>query len=199
MADDSESDISIFSSHYFVILIIIVSIIIIITFIIYGVHMINNGPLTVIANDIYQKYLQTITYGIEIEIYDLSANEQVNRLFILRPENYIIYNNQSSVYIYLMVSGRAGIKCNNNEEVIVEFNRNNITNAQSGEFTLFCTSVTAINLIEFFTIKQPYPIEKINIQLLDENSTYNIIDIINLLIEQNYINLKQRAVRSTIV
>lgn len=93
-----------------------------------------------------------------------------------------------------MATGRAGIRCNINEDVIVEFNRTTIPNSVFGEFTQLCTTVTALNLIDFFTSKQPYPIEKINVQLLDNTTTYNIIDVINMLIENNYINLNTIAI-----
>ncbi|AAK94168.1 CUN090 putative similar to AcMNPV ORF96 [Culex nigripalpus nucleopolyhedrovirus] len=136
------------------------------------------------ADTLVQAFRKTFTYGIEVEVYDLDAESSANRMFLVRPENTLIYNNAGNVYVYLTVA--RGVRCAPNQDVVVQFNRDTIPNSIFGEFRQMCTSLRALDLIEFFRTQQPEPRLRFAVEL-DGTREYTVIDMVNFLHERGLI------------
>lgn len=129
----------------------------------------------------------TLLFGAYVDIYDLSLNgNDVERLFVIRPENVVLYNVNGVLYYYLESSS---VFCPN-EFTIVRFTVNDIKIINdTGTYSTVCTNVNSLTLLEhFLTLKQNIPDDRLLLSV-DEIS-YSILDIINLLIYTNYVQIK---------
>ena len=134
--------------------------------------------ITKIVND----HANTLHFGAFVDVYDLSTPTQVERLFIIRPENVVIYNYDGTLFYYLE---SASVLCPR-EHAIVRFTRADIEAInESGLFNTVCTNVNSLALVEhFLTLKEGLSDARIILSL--EEIHYSILDLINMLIYTGY-------------
>ncbi|AAR28866.1 ORF102 [Leucania separata nucleopolyhedrovirus] len=129
---------------------------------------------------------ETLHFGAFVDVYDLSANEhQIERLFIINPENVVLYNVQDAVFYYL----ESGSVLCPREFAVVKFTRDNIKVInESGIFDTICTNVNSLVLVEhFITLKEGVPDHRLLLSV--EEINYSIMDLINYLIYTGYVKL----------
>nr|QBI90307.1 pif-4 [Trichoplusia ni single nucleopolyhedrovirus] len=129
---------------------------------------------------------QTLQFGAYIDVFDLSTSQQIERLFIIKPENVILYNTNGSLFYYL---ASTSLLCPN-EFSLVRFTRPEIVAFNdSGQANTVCTSVNSLVIIEhFMTLKNNIADDRILLSV--DEIHYTIIDIINLLISLGYVYLQ---------
>jgi hypothetical protein len=144
------------------------------------------NPYRYQLNKLVSDHLDTLHFGAFVDIYDLSTDEhQIERLFIIRPENIVLYNVNDAVFYYL----ESGSVLCPREFAIVRFTRDNIKLInESGLFDTICTNVNSLVLVEhFMTIKQGVPDHRVTLAV--EEINYSIMDLINHLIHTGYVKL----------
>lgn len=131
-------------------------------------------------------HVNTLHYGAFIDVFDLSLPQRTERLFVIRPENVVLYNVHGALFYYLESSS---VFCPR-EFSIVRFTRNDIDAINtSGQYATVCTSVNALTILEhFLTLKNNIADEQL-ILTVDEIN-YTILDIINVLIYTGYVEIK---------
>ncbi|AAG53828.1 unknown [Helicoverpa armigera nucleopolyhedrovirus] len=134
-----------------------------------------------------EDHKRTLQFGAYIDVFDLNTSSaHVERLFLIRPENVVLYNFDGALWYYL----ESGSVLCPREFAIVRFTFNDIkTVNESGLFNIVCTNVNALTLIEhFMTLKNGLADERIILNL--QNINFSIIDVINLLIHKGYVYLE---------
>ncbi|AIU41319.1 pif-4 [Sucra jujuba nucleopolyhedrovirus] len=164
----------------------IIGIAAIVGLIIFLLLMLLLNPYRNEARKLVDDHSATLQFGAFIDIYDLSLPQSTERLFVIRPENVVLYNVDGVLYYYLESSS---VFCPR-EFSIVRFNRNDIDAINnSGIYSTVCTNVNSLTVMEhFLTLKNNIPDDRL-ILTLDEIQ-YSILDIINLLIYTGYVDIK---------
>ncbi|QHB21746.1 pif-4 [Artaxa digramma nucleopolyhedrovirus] len=131
-------------------------------------------------------HANTLQFGAYIDIYDLSLYTRTERLFVIRPENVILYNVDGTLFYYLESSS---VLCPR-EFSLVRFTKNDIDAINtSGTYTTVCTNVNSLTVLEhFLTLKNNLSDERLILSVDEIN--YSILDIINLLIYTKYVDIK---------
>jgi Baculovirus 19 kDa protein conserved region len=152
---------------------------------VYLISLIYLNPYRNNAQRLIEDHSNTLKFGAYVEIFDLSTSTQVDRLFIIRPENVILYNYNGSLFYYLDSSN---VFCPR-EFSLVRFNKSEIRSInETGLFNTVCTNVNSLVILEhFITLKNNISDE--NIILTVDEIEFSILDIINLLIYRGYVQL----------
>ncbi|AFL64933.1 odv-e28 [Mamestra brassicae multiple nucleopolyhedrovirus] len=135
------------------------------------------------AKKLVHDHAHTLQFGAYIEIYDLSTPARVERLFVIKPENVILYNLDGALFYYLESSS---VFCPR-EFSLVRFSRDEIRSVnESGLYNTVCTNVNSLVVLEhFLTLKNNVSDERILLTV--DEIHYSILDIINLLIYTGYV------------
>jgi Baculovirus 19 kDa protein conserved region len=131
-------------------------------------------------------HANTLQFGAYVDIYDLSTPQRMERLFIIRPENVVLYNIDGTLFYYLESSS---VFCPN-EFSIVRFTKSDIeTINTSGIYSTMCTNVNSLTVIEhFLTLKNNIADKSVIFNV--EEIHYSILDMINVLISDGYVYIK---------
>ncbi|AKR17516.1 PIF-4 [Mocis latipes granulovirus] len=108
-----------------------------------------------------------------------------DRLFVLEPEQIIIYNTAGVLYYYLE-GGASGRLCPENEFAIVRFDRNDINLINdNGTFNVSCTAASSLAMYQHFnTLKY----RETTIPLKDLE--YNVLQVINFIIRRGLAEIR---------
>ncbi|QYC92753.1 Per os infectivity factor 4 [Trabala vishnou gigantina nucleopolyhedrovirus] len=138
------------------------------------------------AKKLILNHANTLQFGAYIDIYDLSVPQRIERLFLIRPENVVLYNANGALFYYLESSS---VFCPR-EFSIVRFTKADIDAINnSGVYSTVCTSVNSLAVLEhFLTLKNNVVDDRIILSVDEIN--YSILDIINLLIFTGYVEIK---------
>ncbi|QEI03616.1 PIF-4 [Rachiplusia nu nucleopolyhedrovirus] len=130
-------------------------------------------------------HAHTLQYGAYIDIYDLSTSKRTERLFVIKPENVLIYNVDGTLYYYLESSS---VFCPQ-EFSLVRFSRADIQAINnSGLYSTVCSNVNSLVVLEhFLTLKNNIPDDRIVLSVDEIN--YTILDVINLLIYTGFVHV----------
>ncbi|AHD25548.1 pif4 [Choristoneura murinana nucleopolyhedrovirus] len=146
----------------------------------------NHHPFLNRIHTLLRDFDNTLLYGTHVRIYDLSTPARTERLFIIVPENVVLYNFDKTLYYYL---DSGNVFCPN-EYTVAKFTSATIrTVNDTGVYSTACTSVGSLTLIDHFVgLKNNSPD---HILVLDaaEQIQFTIMDIINFLIFNGYVNL----------
>ncbi|BBD50516.1 per os infection factor-4 [Samia cynthia nucleopolyhedrovirus] len=128
----------------------------------------------------------TLLYGTHVQIYDLSTPARTERLFIIAPENVVLYNFDKTLYYYL---DSANVFCPN-EYTVAKFTGATIhTVNDTGVYSTVCTSVSSLTLVEHFVgLKNNTPDHTIVLDAA-EQIQFTIMDVINYLIYNGYVDI----------
>nr|ACA02628.1 unknown [Spodoptera frugiperda multiple nucleopolyhedrovirus]QWS70880.1 hypothetical protein [Spodoptera frugiperda multiple nucleopolyhedrovirus] len=129
----------------------------------------------------------TLQFGAYIEVYDLSVPpDRIERLFVIKPENVLLYNLDGTLFYYLESST---VFCPR-EFSLVRFTKNDIESINdSGIYNTVCTNINSLVILEhFLTLKNN--ISDARIVLTVDEIAYSILDIINYLIYFGYVQIK---------
>jgi Baculovirus 19 kDa protein conserved region len=153
---------------------------------VYLIALLYLNPYRNDANKLIQDHANTLVFGAYVEIYDLSTPTRVERLFVITPENVLLYNLDGAVFYYLE---SASVLCPR-EFSLVRFTKNEIDAVnENGIFNTVCTNVNSIVVLEhFLTLKNNVSDERLLLAL--DDISYSILDIINLLIYTGYVQVK---------
>lgn len=134
-----------------------------------------------------QDFNNTLLFGTNIQIYDLSTPTRTERLFIIAPENVILYNFNKTLYYYL---NSANVFCPN-EFSVTKFTKDSIkTINATGIYATVCTPVSSLTLLEHFvTLKNNVPDHVLVLNVVDEQIQFSILEIINYLIYNGYVDI----------
>ncbi|AGR56837.1 pif4 [Hemileuca sp. nucleopolyhedrovirus] len=138
------------------------------------------------AAKLVDDHANTLQFGAYIDIYDLSVPQRTERLFLIRPENVVLYNLDGVLFYYLESSS---VFCPR-EFSIVRFTKNDINAINTnGIYSTVCTSVNSLTILEhFITLKNNLADERLLLSV--DQINYSILDIINLLIHLGYVQIK---------
>ncbi|ANF29697.1 pif4 [Catopsilia pomona nucleopolyhedrovirus] len=147
----------------------------------------NHHPFQYRINRLLQDYHNTLLFGTYIQIYDLSTPARAERLFIIAPENVVLYNFNKTLYYYL---DSANVFCPN-EFSVTTFTTNTIkTINETGVYSTACTSVGSLTLVEHFvTLKNNVPDHTLVLNVVDKQIQFSILEVINYLIYHGYVQL----------
>ncbi|ABL76025.1 19 kDa protein [Maruca vitrata nucleopolyhedrovirus] len=150
----------------------------------------NHHPFLHRIETLIQDFNNTLLFGAYIKIYDLSTSAHTERLFIIAPENVVLYNFNKTLYYYLDSSN---VFCPN-EFSVTTFTQSTIkTINETGIYATACTPVSSLTLIEHFTtLKNNVPDYTLVLDAA-EQIQFTIVDIINFLIYNGYVDLKELA------
>ncbi|QWO71628.1 per os infectivity factor 4 [Orgyia pseudotsugata single capsid nuclopolyhedrovirus] len=131
-------------------------------------------------------HANTLHFGAYIDVYDLSLPQRTERLFLVRPENVVLYNVDGTLFYYLESSS---VFCPR-EFSIVRFTKTDIEAVNAnGVYSTVCTNVNSLTILEhFIALKNNVPDERLLLSVDEIN--YSILDIINLLIYTGYVDIK---------
>jgi hypothetical protein len=124
-------------------------------------------------------HADTLQFGAYIDIYDLTVPpDRAERLFLVRPENVVLYNTNGALFYYLESSSALCPR----EFALVRFSKAEIEAVnESGAFSTACTNVNSLTVLEHFVaLKNNEPDERVALSL--DAIDYSILDIINALI-----------------
>ncbi|ARJ36575.1 PIF-4 [Urbanus proteus nucleopolyhedrovirus] len=131
-------------------------------------------------------HLQTLHFGVYVDVYDLSVDSaHVERLFVIKPENVMLYNVNGNLFYYLQSTN---LLCPN-EFTVVRFNTHDINLINKDNFfSTMCTNISSLSLYEhFITLKNNVPDTKIILSVHDVQ--YSVLDIVNMLLLTGYVFL----------
>ncbi|RTL86036.1 hypothetical protein EJV44_24780, partial [Ancylobacter aquaticus] len=113
------------------------------------------NPINVAADNVIASHADSLHFGSYVEVFDLSFNNNVERLFLVNPENIVIYNNNGLIFYYLDSSS---VLCPH-EFSLLRLSKSDIKSInESGIFPTVCTNVNALSLLEhFLTLKNNVP------------------------------------------
>lgn len=147
----------------------------------------DHHPFLYRIQKLLRDFNNTLMFGTYVQIYDLSTSSRTERLFIIAPENVVLYNFDKTLYYYL---DSANVFCPN-EYTVAKFTSATIrTVNDTGVYSTACTSVGSLILIEHFAgLKNNSPDHTL---ILDatEQIQFTIMDIINYLIYNGYVDLE---------
>jgi hypothetical protein len=144
------------------------------------------NPYRNAAEKLVNDHAHTLQFGAYVDIYDLTTNATAERLFVIRPENVILYNLNGALFHYLNASN---LMCPH-EFSLVRFTRADIDTINDDSlYTIVCTNVSALTVLEhFITLKNN--IADHRIILNPDAINYSVLDIINLLIYGGFVHIK---------
>lgn len=146
----------------------------------------NHHPFLHRVQVLLRDFDNTLLFGTHVRIYDLSTPVRTERLFIIAPENVVLYNFDKTLYYYL---DSANVFCPN-QYTVTKFTGSTIrTVNETGVYSTACTSVGSLTLIEHFaSLKNNTPDHTL---VLDANEQiqFTIMDVINYLIYNGYVDL----------
>lgn len=147
----------------------------------------NHHPFLHRINKLIQDFNNTLSFGAYIRIYDLSTPARTERLFIIAPENVVLYNFDKTLYYYLDSSN---VFCPN-EFSVTTFTPSTIkTINETGVYSTACTSIGSLTLLEHFvTLKNNVPDHTIVFNVDGQQIQFSILEIINYLIYNGYVDL----------
>ena len=165
----------------------VVAVFVLIILLIFSIFIMNNNPYFYRVQKLINDHYNTMLFGSFIQVYDLSTPRRVERLFVLIPENIILYNFEGELFYYLE---SASVFCPA-EFAVVRFDRNIISSInKSGLYTTTCTNINSLTLLDHFvSLKNNVP-DHLIIFNVDEVINYTTLDIINMLIYDGYVYLK---------
>ncbi|ACH69451.1 hypothetical protein D1Q00_gp090 [Trichoplusia ni granulovirus LBIV-12] len=142
-----------------------------------GVYLYS--PLTNFANQLL------LTTRVQVYPSIRVMERDGDRLFVLEPEQIIIYNTAGVLYYYLE-GGASGRLCPENEFAIVRFDHNDINLInEDGSFNVSCTTTSSLSMYQHFnTIK----IRETTIPLRDLD--FNVLQVINFIIRRGYAKIR---------
>ncbi|USC25939.1 pif-4 [Palpita vitrealis nucleopolyhedrovirus] len=146
----------------------------------------NHHPFLHRIERLLQDFNNTLVFGAYVQIYDLSTPVSTERLFIIAPENVVLYNFNQTLYYYLDSSN---VFCPN-EFSVTTFTRSTINAINNtGIYATACTPINSLTLIEHFTsLKNNVPDDLLVLDAA-EQIQFTILDIINYLIYFGYVDL----------
>jgi Baculovirus 19 kDa protein conserved region len=146
-----------------------------------------NHPFMYRIQKLLADFKNTLLFGTYIQIYDLSTPARTERLFIIVPENVILYNFNKTLYYYL---NSANVFCPN-EFSVTKFTKDSIkTINDTGIYATVCTSVNSVTLLEHFVaVKNNIPDHVLVLNVHDQQIQFSILDIINYLIYNGYVDI----------
>lgn len=155
----------------------------------------NHHPFLHRIKTLIKDFNNTLLFGAYIQIYDLSTPARTERLFIIAPENVVLYNFNKTLYYYL---DSANVFCPN-EFSVTTFTQSTIkTINETGIYATACTPVSSLTLIEHFvTLKNNVPDHTLVLDVVEKQIQFSILDIINYLIYNGYVDLDNQNVSST--
>ncbi|AQQ80358.1 PIF-4 [Betabaculovirus altermyunipunctae] len=134
-----------------------------------GVYLYS--PLTNFANQL----LETTRVQIYPSIRVLERDG--DRLFVLEPEQIVLYNTAGVLYYYVE-GGTSGRLCPENEFAIVRFDSNDISLInEDGSFNVSCTSTGSLSMYKHF---EAVKYNETTVVLRDLQ--FNVLQIINFII-----------------
>nr|QNN89363.1 hypothetical protein [Spilarctia obliqua nucleopolyhedrovirus] len=147
----------------------------------------NHHPFLHRIQTLLRDFDNTLLYGTHVRIFDLSTPARTERLFIIAPENVVLYNFDKTLYYYL---DSANVFCPN-EYTVAKFTNASIrTVNDTGVYSTACTSVGSLTLIEHFIgLKNNSPDHTLVLDAA-EQIQFTIMDVINYLIYNGYVNLE---------
>lgn len=154
---------------------------------VYFIALLYLNPYRTEAAKLVFDHSNTLQFGAFIEVYDLTVPPaRVERLFLIKPENVLLYNLDGTLFYYLESSS---VFCPR-EFSLVRFTKNDIDAInESGVYNTVCTNVNSLVVLEhFLTIKNN--ISDARILLSVDDISYTILDIINYLIYTGYVEIK---------
>ncbi|ACI28786.1 putative occlusion-derived envelope protein ODV-E28 [Agrotis ipsilon multiple nucleopolyhedrovirus] len=166
---------------------VVIATVAILCLLIYLISLLYLNPYRTEAAKLVHDHKRTLQFGAYIEVYDLSVSaDRVERLFVIKPENVILYNLDGTLFYYLESSS---VFCPR-EFSLVRFNKNDIGAInESGLYNTVCTNVNSLVVLEhFLTLKNN--IADARILLTVDQINYTILDIINYLIYHGYVQIK---------
>nr|WHM28365.1 pif-4 [Dasychira pudibunda nucleopolyhedrovirus] len=146
----------------------------------------NHHPFLNKVQALLRDFDNTLLYGTHVRIYDLSTPARTERLFIIAPENVVLYNFDKTLYYYL---DSANVFCPN-EYTVAKFTGATIrTVNDTGVYSTACTSVGSLTLIEHFVgLKNNAPDHTLVLDVA-EQIQFTIMDVINYLIYNGYVDI----------
>ncbi|AKC91681.1 pif4 [Lambdina fiscellaria nucleopolyhedrovirus] len=149
-----------------------------------ALHYLN--PYRNATDKLVQDHAATLQFGAYIDVYDLSLSGQTERLFVVRPENVVLYNTHGVLFYYLESSS---VFCPR-EFSIVRFSKKDIEAINnSGLYATVCTSVNSLAVVEhFITLKNNLADDRVILNV--DQINYSVLDIINLLIKTGYVEIQ---------
>lgn len=153
----------------------------------YLIALLYLNPYRTRVEKLISDHQSTLQFGAYIDVYDLSSPpDRVERLFIIRPENVLLYNLNGTLFYYLESSS---VFCPQ-EFSLVRFTKNDIeTINDTGVYNTVCTNVNSLVVLEhFLTVKNN--LTDLRIVLSVDQIDYTILDIINYLILLGYVQIK---------
>ncbi|AJD09219.1 occlusion-derived virus envelope protein [Condylorrhiza vestigialis mutiple nucleopolyhedrovirus] len=164
----------------------IMVVIVVMIFMYFAIALQNHHPFLNRIQTLLRDFDNTLMYGTYVQIYDLSTPARTERLFIIAPENVVLYNFDKTLYYYL---DSANVFCPN-EFTVTKFTSATIqTVNDTGVYSTACTSVGSLTLIEHFAgLKNNTPDYMFMLDAA-EQIQFTIMDIINYLIYNGYVDL----------
>lgn len=152
------------------------------------VSMRNHHPFLNRIDKLIRDYDNTLLFGTYIQIYDLSTPASVERLFIIAPENVVLYNFDNTLYYYL---DSAKVFCPNEFSVTTFTSHSIRTINGTGVYSTACTAVSSLTLLEHFAaLKNNVPDHTLVLDVVGEQIQFSILDIINYLIYNGYVSIR---------
>nr|ANW12255.1 pif-4 [Malacosoma sp. alphabaculovirus] len=165
---------------------VLILLIAILSLLVFLVTLLFLNPYRNAAEKLIHDHAYTLQFGAYIDIYDLTTNATVERLFVIRPENVVLYNLNGALFHYLNTSN---LMCPH-EFSLARFTRAEIDTINDDNlYTVVCTNVSALTVLEHFvTLKNNIVSHRI---ILDPDTiNYSVLDIINLLIYGGFVHIK---------
>ncbi|AGR57095.1 ODV-E28 [Choristoneura rosaceana nucleopolyhedrovirus] len=146
----------------------------------------NHHPFLNRIQTLLQDFDNTLLYGTHVRIFDLTTPARTERLFIIAPENVVLYNFDKTLFYYL---DSGNVFCPN-EYTVAKFTSATISTINdTGVYSTACTSVGSLTLIDHFVgLKNNLP-DYILVLDAAEQIQFTIMDIINFLIFNGYVDL----------
>ncbi|AUV65348.1 PIF-4 [Alphabaculovirus myunipunctae] len=165
---------------------VVIAAIAILCLMIYFIALLFLNPYRNDAKKLVDDHSNTLLFGAYVDVYDLSTPTRVERLFVIKPENVLLYNLDGAVFYYLESST---VFCPR-EFALVRFTKSEIDAVnENGTFSTVCTNVNSLVVLEhFLTLKNNVSDERLVFSV--DEIHYSILDIINLLIYTGYVQVK---------
>ncbi|AKN81041.1 Per os infectivity factor 4 [Lonomia obliqua multiple nucleopolyhedrovirus] len=156
-------------------------------FLYYIISIKTHHPFAYRINKFMRDFENTLLFGAYVQIYDLSTPARTERLFVIAPENVILYNFNKTLYYYL---DSANVFCPN-EFSVTTFTRESINMINdTGVYSTSCTTVNSLTLLEHFVaLKNNVPDHTIVLNVVNKQIQFSILEIINYLIYNGYVDL----------
>lgn len=149
----------------------------------------NHHPFSHRVEKLLRDFDNTLLYGTHVRIFDLSTPARTERLFVIAPENVVLYNFDKTLYYYL---DSANAFCPN-EYTVARFTEATIRAVNdTGVYATACTSVGSLALVEHFVaLKNNVPDHTLALDAA-EQIQFTIMDVVNYLIYHGYVDLGAR-------